>query len=364
MDQVPPLAAGPPLLDLLGARWRVGVSAAAVAWDAATGLAGFALGDGTLALTHPVWEGAPALRPRQGGGMELVPGTAPAPPAARVPVHRGACLVVAADPDGGFLTGGTDGRITRVQADADVRALAHLDGAVTQVAAGPGQWRACAVARTVHRLGGAAARIDLAAPVTSLALEPGGARVAIGCDGGVTLWAGGTVPSVLAAPGRHHGVCWAADRSVLASYTPDGMLFAWRSDDATPIAMAAGVPVSSLGALASGDGFAAAAGGRVIIWRMDGPELATSGVPNQSPVTRIACHPHRAIVAAGYANGTVVLCQPDSAALLFVRPPGEGAVTALAFAPTGDRLAIGTDGGDIAVLPLIDQLLRDRASQT
>jgi hypothetical protein len=78
-----PLTAARPLLDLLGARWQVGAPAAAVAWDAATGLAGFALGDGTLALVHPAWEGASVLRPRNGGdGAELVPGTAPAPPAA------------------------------------------------------------------------------------------------------------------------------------------------------------------------------------------------------------------------------------------------------------------------------------------
>ena len=154
-------------------------------------VAGFALGDGTLALVPPAWEGGPVLRPRKEGGAELAPATVPAPPAARVPAHRGACLTVAADPDGGFLTGGSDGRVVRVMPDAEVRALAHLDGAVPLVAAGPGGWRAAAFGRTVHRFGADASRIDAGGEVASLAVEPAGARLAIGHAGGVSLWAGG-----------------------------------------------------------------------------------------------------------------------------------------------------------------------------
>jgi len=358
-----PLTATRPLLDMLGARWRVGVPAAAVAWDEATGLAGFALGDGTLALAHPVWEGAPVLRPRDGGGAELVPGTAPAPPAARVKAHRGAGLAVAADPDGGFLTGGTDGRVTCVRADGSLRAIAHLDGAATLVAAGPGQCRACAAGRIVHRLGGAASRIAVPAPVTSLALDPSGGRLAIGYDGGITLWAGGDAPRVLAAPGVHNGLCWNPDQTLLASFAPEGTLRAWRLPDTTPLVITTAAPIAALGPLAGGNAFAAGAGGRVICWRTAAAEPSACGVPNQSVVTRIACHPRRTLVAAGYANGTVVLCQPDSPALLFLRAAGEGAVSALAFAPAGDRLAIGTDGGEIAVLALPDLLFREHASQ-
>jgi hypothetical protein len=121
-----PLTAARPLLDLLGARWRAGVPAAAVAWDMTTGLAGFALSDGTLAVAHPVWEGAPVVRRRDGGGAELIPGTAPAPPAARVKAHHGACLSIAADPETGFLTGGARGRVTCVRADDACAPLPNL----------------------------------------------------------------------------------------------------------------------------------------------------------------------------------------------------------------------------------------------
>jgi len=360
MNALPPTPTRP-LLEILGARWRVGVPAAAVAWDTTTGLAGFALSDGTLALAHPVCDGGPALRPRAGGGAELVPGTAPAPPAARVKAHHGACLSVAADPDGGLLTGGTDGRVTCVQADGSVRTIAYFDGPVPLLAAGPGHWRACAVRRSVYRLGGAASRIDVPAPVTALAVDPGGTRLAIGHQDSVTLWAGGDAPRVLNAPGTVGGISWSPDQTVLASFSPGGTLHAWCLPDAARSESEAGAPVTTLGALAIGVGFVAGAGSRVICWHPPSRELLPCGVRNQASVTRIATHPHRPVLAAGYANGVVVLCQPDSPALLFLRAAGEGTVSTLAFSPSGGCLAIGTDGGEIGVLALPDLLFRDQA---
>ena len=85
------------------------------------------------------------------------------------------------------------------------------------------------------------------------------------------------------------------------------------------------------------------------------------GVANQAPVTCIASRPQRALIAAGYGNGAVVLCRPNSSELLFIRAAGEGAVSALAWSQAGDRLAIGTEGGEIAVVALPDMLFRENA---
>ncbi len=342
------------LLDMAGARWRVGVAAASLAWDVQGECAGFALGDGTLALAPASWDGGPVLRGRAGGGVELVPGTAQAPPVARVPAHRGACLSVAADADGGFLTGGSDGRVVRVLADAEVRAIGHLDRPVPLVAAGPGGWRVCAAAHAVHRFGGSSGRVEVADEVTSLAIDPAGARLAIGHAGGVTLWSGGDTPRVLEAPGRQSGVAWSLDGMWLGAFTPDGALHAWRMPQAAAVTVKG--PIASLAA--SSDGFVAGAGGRVLSW-CPGADPAPCGAANQQAVTRVACHPRRTLIAAGYANGAVVLCRPETAELLLVRSAGEGAVTALGFCPRGDHLAIGTAGGEIAVLATPGVLFRD-----
>jgi len=342
------------LLDMLGARWRIGVTVASLAWDNDGTSAGFALGDGTLALAPAVWEGGPGLRARDGGGVELVPGTARAPAVARVPAHRGACLSVAADPDGGFLAGGSDGRVVRVLPDAEVRAIGHLDRPVSLVAAGPGGWRVCAAGQGVQRFGGAAGRIEVADEVTSLAIDPPGARVAIGHAGGVTLWSGGDTPRVLGAPGSQNGVSWSQDGTWLGAFTPDGVLHAWRMPQAAAVTVQG--PIASLAA--APDGFVAGARGRVLYWR-PGTDPTVCGVANQQAVTRVACHPRRTLVAAGYANGAVALCRPDATELLLVRPAGEGSVTALGFSASGDHLAIGREGGEIAVLATPGVLFRD-----
>ena len=187
--------------------------------------------------------------------------------------------------------------------------------------------------------------------MTSLAVEPGGARLAIGHEGGVTLWAGGDTPRVLAAPATHCGVAWSRDGRWLGSFTPDGVLHAGQP----PETVAVGEPVRAL--VGSADGFVAAAGRSVLLWRpATRPQLC--GVSNQEPVTRVACHPDRTLIAAGYANGAVVLCEPNSTSMLLVRAAGEGAVTALGFSPDGDHLAIGTEAGEIAVLATPAALFR------
>jgi hypothetical protein len=150
----------------------------------------------------------------------------------------------------------------------------------------------------------------------------------------------------------HNGVVWGRDRARLGSFTSDGALHAWQPAET----VLAGGPVSGLAA--SAGGFVAAAGGRVLFWR-PGNAPVVCGVANQQAVTRVACHPRRALIAAGYANGTVVLCQPGSTSLLLVRGPGDGAVTALGFSPRGDHLAIGTEGGEIAVTATPGLLFRD-----
>ncbi len=357
-----PATATPPLLDLLGARWRVEVPVTSVAWSGRGAFAGFALRDGSLALAPAAWDGAPMLRRRDRGGTEIVPGTAAAPPVARVPVHQGACLAVAADPNAGFLTVGEDGQVARVLADGDVRVLARAHGPVTSVAAGQGGWRAFATGREVHRLGGSAARIEVGGVVASLALEPAHTRLAIGHAGGVTVWAGGDAPHVLAAPGIQSGLAWSGDSKWLASCTTEGVLCAWRLPDPPRAMLKTDAPVHSLGTL--GNGFVTGAGGRLLSWNPgDGDtEPQTCGAANQTSVTRVAGHPRRPTVAAGYANGAVALCQPNDASLLILRGAGDGAVSALVFSPLGDHLAIGTEGGEIAVLALPDVLFRDGAS--
>jgi WD40 repeat protein len=67
-------------------------------------------------------------------------------------------------------------------------------------------------------------------------------------------------------------------------------------------------------------------------------------------VTRVACHPQHDIVAAGFADGLVVLVEIESGRVLPVAEQGRGAVSALAWSADGRWLAFGSEAGFAAVV--------------
>jgi hypothetical protein len=362
MTAMPPSAARP-LLDLLGAIWTVPAAATDCAWSVDGTRVGVALADGSLALAEAVWQGAPSARRRGDGGVELVPATAAPPPVALVGAHAGACGSVAADADGGFLTGGADGQAMRVQPRGTAEPLARIAPDVSSlVAAGRGGWRVCAGGGVVRRPGPGGSGIAVPSPVAALALDPTGARLAIGHPDGVTLWSGGDRPVLLAAPGPAHHLAWSPDGAWLAAATEAGLLHVWpMSDIASPLVTAIAGAVGGLAALAPGPAFVVALGGRLLRWRVVGGALAapeSCGVASRSDVTCLACHPQRPLIAAGYANGAAALCQPGSAEMLLLRGAGDGPVAAIAFSPAGEAIALGTTDGRIAVLHVPDILFR------
>ncbi len=76
-------------------------------------------------------------------------------------------------------------------------------------------------------------------------------------------------------------------------------------------------------------------------------ELAGGGAVLCSAV---ACHPQHEAVAAGFADGMVVLVDIGSERILPVAGPGRGAVSALAWSGDGSLLAFGTEAGFAALL--------------
>lgn len=71
----------------------------------------------------------------------------------------------------------------------------------------------------------------------------------------------------------------------------------------------------------------------------------------------MAAHPARGLVAAGLANGQVLIAEIGGRDELLLRQGGE-AVTALAFSPDGRHLAIGDAGGTLAIATFPPQLFK------
>jgi len=348
-----------PLLDLLGARWAMGPAVAGAAWFGVDHAVAFGLADGTVAIARAGWEGAATLQPREGGGVELVPATAPAPPVMRAGIHAGPCLDLVAAGAGTVLSGGVDGQLACTGADGETETLAHFPGArVERVAAGEHGARACAVGQQVHRFGPTPGVLDLPGPVAALAFDPAGRRLAIASTNGVTLWS--TEARLLAAAGTHRALAWSPDGHVLVSGLEQNAVYGWRPLGGDDIVLEGypGPPLSL--SFSTPGGFLATSGSaRVVCWRLDGtPQRSECGVGSTVAVTQVACHPVRPLIAAGYENGAVLLCQPGSADILFVRAAGGGSVTTLAWSPDGAFLALGAAGGEIGVVAFPERLFR------
>ncbi len=358
-------AVPPPLLiDLLGARHELGAPVLGVAW--AGDSAGFGLGDGSLALAASGWPGAPELRPRPTGNLELVPASAPPPEPRRHPMHRGACLSVVADPapdllSGGLLSGGDDGRLLRLDAAGAVSEIAAFDGGwADPVAAGRGGRRACAVGRHLHLFGPAPRRFEAAGRIVALAFDPSTLHLAIAHGAGVSvLTEGVAAPRMLEDQAGARALCWTDDGDRLAVALAGDGLWLWQVATGRRERLADGEAATALAFAGAGECLAAVCAGRLVCWTGTPPAAQALGPAAQ--VSRIAGHPRLALFAAGYANGAVLLCRPGLSDVLFVRGAGGGAVTALGFHPDGTRLAIGTDDGEAAIVMLPDGLFRFQA---
>ena len=312
-----------------------------------TGLLAAALGDGTVQLVGPE------------SGVRTVQ------------AHEGAALCLVLDLDGqAVLTGGDDGTVVRTS----------TDGTRTQLMAAPGRQidimtaspaakaRAVAVGKEVWLIDGGgkvrARSADHPSTVSGLSFNPKGKRLAVAHYGGVTLWwvtSLGQTPTRLAWRGSHISVCWSPDGAHLMTAMQECELHGWRVADGDHMTMRGySAKVRSMDWLAKPPTLVTAGADCVIAW-----PFAGSGPQGKPPlelgqgigrlVTTVAVHPDRPLVAAGFDDGRVAVCELNAdreSRALRLRPGDGGRVSALTWSPDGKRLAVGTELGMLAVFDL------------
>ncbi len=312
-----------------------------------SGLLAASLGDGIVQLVNP--------------NHEVV----------AVQAHEGAVLCLALDIDGqGFVTGGDDGRLVRTSPDGQTAVLLSAQGRQIDVLAvsHPAKARAVAIGKEVRLLdaGGAvrARASEHPSTVAGLAFNPKGKRLAVAHYGGVTLWWTATLgqtPTRLQWRGSHIGVSWSPDGTHLMTAMQECELHGWRVADGEDMAMRSyAAKVRSMDWLAKPPVLASSGSECVIAW-----SFAGSGPQGKPPlevgtgigqlVTQVAVHPSRPLVATGFDDGQVAICELTSdreSRAIRLRPAGGGRVSALAWSRDGARLATGTDMGTLSVFDL------------
>ncbi len=349
----PPAGPGDPdhLLRTRGAVRAVDghVIACAASRDGRT--AAFATGEGELHLA--------SLQPGDGGWRSVA-------------IHDGALLSLAADVlPGGFVTGGDDNALSRIDGDTGIavrlgqgrRWVEHVATVADGRQSGRGLIAAAAGRQVELRDGGGALlkTLDHDGTVSGIAFDAKGRRLAASHYGGASVWFtasrnGGA--RRFEWKGSHIGVALHPDGDALVTAMQENELHGWRLADGHTMRMS-GYPqkTQSLAFSRTGRWLASSGAEMVVLWPFHGggpmgkapTELA--GVPS-SFCTRVACHPLHDIVAAGFADGTVLMSDITTRRVLPVCGAGNGAVTALGFGAAGSWLMFGTATGRIARVDL------------
>ena len=315
----------------------------ACAFDPAGRFAAWGLGDGTVRLVAVGERDDPVT----------------------IPVHEGAVLALAPDcTEGAVLTGGDDGLLMRVS-PSGAQEIAGWPGRwVEHVLAwsGTSPWRAASVGKLVHVFDADGAQrksLDHPSTVTGLATDGKGIRIAASHYGGASLWFAAAKedrPLKLAWKGSHIGIAVSPDGRYVVTAMQENALHGWRIEDGAHMRMTGyRSKTKSLAFSAKGRWLATSGAESIVCWPFDGDgpmgraplELAGGDMVT---VTRVACHPEHEVVAAGYADGLVLLAEFVAGKVLPVAGPGRGPVSALAWSADGRWLAWGAETGFAALV--------------
>jgi WD40 repeat protein len=263
-----------------------------------------------------------------------------------------------------LLTAGEDGKVQAISPAGEVSLLGEVPRKwVHAVAAGPQATVAWASGRNAYvRLADGTVR-EFQHPRTAeaVAFAPKGLRIAVARYNGATLHfpAAAGKPTELEWAGAHMMVTFSPDGQFLVTAMQENALHGWKLADGKHMRMS-GYPakVKSLSWGPKGRWLASSGAPAAIVWPFqskDGPmgkaplELGTRG---DSMATAVAFHPGDEVVAIGYADGMVLAARCADQKEVLLRRPGKGAVGTLAWDPTGQRLAFGSDAGDCGVIDI------------
>ncbi len=281
----------------------------------------------------------------------------------RVKAHAGGILsaavagqsVVTAGDDGKGVATGPDGRTETLATDDKRRWIDHI-------AAGPDGAIAWAAGKSVFaRTGkGDVRSVEIPSSAGGLSFAPKGLRVAIAHYNGVSLWFPNAAakPEFLAWKGVHYTPSFSPDGKFVVTCMQEPMLHGWRVVDGKHMRMSGySARVRSLAWNANGHWLATGGSEQLILWPFQGkdgpmgkqPRLLA---PHAARLAVVACHPKQDVVAAGFADGMVLLVRVEDAAEILARRPGDAPVTALAFSADGSHFAFGCEDGSAGIVNL------------
>ncbi len=283
-----------------------------------------------------------------------------------IAAHDGGVLSLATDLSGGWLSGGDDGRFLRIAADGAITELASYGMKwVEHVAAAPDGKTGvvvCTVGKFVHVFaadGKMLKSLEHPSSVTGIAFDLKGKRLAASHYNGASVWfvaSKSDNPKRLEWKGSHTGVAMHPEAEAVVTAMQENSLHGWRLAETQHMRMT-GYPskTNAIGFTKNGKWLASSGADSIVLWPFFG-----GGPMGKAPTelaggddiicTMIAVHPLSEVVAAGFADGMVVVADISSSRILPVADSGRGSISALAWNDNGTLLGIGTETGFAAVV--------------
>jgi WD40 repeat protein len=198
--------------------------------------------------------------------------------------------------------------------------------------------------------------------VTGLMLDPKGKRLAASHYNGVSLWwlnNPSAARTFLEWKGSHTGVTWSPDGKFIVTMMQEMALHGWRVADRSHMRMA-GYPskTKSIGWSLKGKYLVTSGAPAVVCWPFTSKDGPMGKAPLELPPlshalsTAVACHPKRDMVAAGYADGLVLMFRLEDQADLTVAEASGAPVTSLAFSADGTVLGFAREDGSAGFIDL------------
>ncbi len=315
----------------------------ATTFDRAGLTACYALGDGTL-RTHDL--GARTWTTHQ--------------------AHKGAVLCLAPDcTQLGFLSGGDDGTFNRLAPDGTLTPVETFPRRwVEHVASTDGTTIACAQGKHLFlydRAGQLLKTLQTPTTIGGIAFDAKGKRIAASHYNGCTLWfvaAKTDSPRTLPWKGSHLAITIHPEGDSVVTAMQENALHGWRLADGQDMRMS-GYPskTQSLSFSRNGKWLATSGADAVVLWPFFGggpmgkAPLELAGGANVLG-SAVACHPKQDVVAAGFADGMVIMADITTQRILPVTRGGTSPIATLAWHPTGAFLAIGREDGQASIIDL------------
>lgn len=203
--------------------------------------------------------------------------------------------------------------------------------------------------------------------ITGLHFNSNAEQLAMSHYGGVTVWdiSAGVKRHQLEWHGAHLSIHWSPDNQFIVTTTQDKELHCWalpneQRESVKSIRMS-GYPakIRQLSWTADEQHLAASGADSVTVWSFvdddpSGKPPYEFGYVFQGVVTQVASHPAKAIVAAGYNNGAVLIGKYKTGNAIIARPPCGHFITSMTWNSQGDKLFVGMESGLLVAIDLLE----------